>query len=205
MAHLHHVSPEEAEARGAADFYDRFRSVTGAAQPTPFWQAQSVRPDLTVPLFGWFEKLMLEDGMLGRALKEMIATRTSYANGCRYCSAAHSSRAVLYGVDPSLVDRLAEPLEELPLEPRVRALLAFGDKVRDASTTVEGSDWQALRDLSWSEEEIVEALQVVGMFSAFNRMADSLGVEFVPPGSQPEPAGQPDPAAESQPAAARSS
>lgn len=187
MPHLHPVSPEEAEARGAAELYERIRSVTGR-DPTPFWQAQSVRPDLTDPLFGWFEKLMLEDGMLGRALKEMIATRTSYANGCRYCSAAHSSRAKLYGLDASLVDRLAEPLEQLPLEPRVRALLAFADKVREASSTVEASDWQALRDTGWSEEEIVEALQVVGMFSAFNRMADSFGVEFVPPAARSEPA-----------------
>jgi uncharacterized peroxidase-related enzyme len=203
MAHLHHVSPAEAEARGAAELYERIRSVTGR-DPTPFWQAQSVRPDLTGPLFGWFEKLMLEDGMLGRALKEMIATRTSYANACGYCSAAHSSRAKLFGVDASLVDRLAEPLEQLPLEPRVRALLAFADKVREASATVEASDWHALRDVGWSEEEIVEALQVVGMFSAFNRMADSLGVEFVPPAAQPEPAAEPQPAAESQPTAVRS-
>jgi hypothetical protein len=41
----------------------------------------------------------------------------------------------------------------------------------------------------------VEALQVVGMFSAFNRMADSLGVEFVPPATRPEPAAQAQPAA----------
>jgi uncharacterized peroxidase-related enzyme len=204
MAHLHHVSPDEAEARGAADFYERVRSVTGGAQPTPYWQAQSVRPDLAGPLFGWFEKLMLEDGMLGRALKEMIATRTSYANACRYCSAAHSTRAKLYGVDASLVDRLAEPLEQLPLEPRVRALLAFSDKVREASSTVDASDWQSLRDLRWSEEEIVEALQVVGMFSAFNRMADSLGVEFVPPAAQPELAAEPEPTAQAQKTAARS-
>lgn len=203
MAHLHHVSPEEAEARGAAELYERIRSVTGR-DPTPFWQAQSVRPDLAAPLFGWFEKLMLEDGMLGRAFKEMIATRTSYANDCRYCSAAHSTRAKLYGVDASLVDRLAEPLEQLPLEPRVRALLAFADKVREASSTVEASDWETLRELGWSEEEIVEALQVVGMFSAFNRMADSLGVEFVPPSTGPEPAAELEPAAQSQPAAARS-
>jgi uncharacterized peroxidase-related enzyme len=195
MAHLHHVSPAEAEARGAAEFYEHIRSVT-TRDPTPFWQAQAVRPELAGPLFGWFEKLMLEEGMLGRALKETIATRISYANACRYCSAAHSTRAKLFGVDASLVDRLAEPVEQLPLEPRVRALLAFADKVREASPTVEASDWQALRDLGWSEEEILEALQVVGMFSAFNRMADSLGVEFVPAATQPEPAPQ-------QPAAAR--
>ena len=38
-----------------------------------------------------------------------------------------------------------------------------------------------MRAVGWSDEEIVEALQVVGMFSAFNRMADAFGVEFAAP------------------------
>jgi uncharacterized peroxidase-related enzyme len=188
MAHAHLPEPDDPHARGAGALYDHIRAVTGR-DPTPFWQSQSVRPDLTERLFGWFEILMLEDGTLGRALKEMIATRTSYANACRYCSAAHSSRAKLHGVDPDLVDRLGEPLDRLPLEPKVRALLGFCDQVRDRSSTVEASDWEALVSNGWSELEIMEALQVVGMFSAFNRMADALGVEFTAPSAPPTPAG----------------
>ncbi len=57
-----------------------------------------MRRDLASPLWESFEEPMLTDGRLGRALKQMIATRVSYANACRYCSAAHSGRAKLLGV-----------------------------------------------------------------------------------------------------------
>ena len=180
MPHLHLVTPDLADSRGAGELYAAMHEVTGR-DPTPFWQSQSTRPDLAAPLWSWFRALMLEEGLLGRALKEMIATRVSYANACRYCSAAHSTRAKLLGVPDAIVDRLAEPLDQLPLDERQRALLAFCDKVRDASPTVEASDWDGVRAVGWTDDEIVEALQVVGMFSAFNRMADAFGVEFAAP------------------------
>ena len=36
----------------------------------------------------------------------MIATRISYANACRYCSAAHSGRAMLLGVPEAIMEAL---------------------------------------------------------------------------------------------------
>jgi hypothetical protein len=60
-------------------------------------------------------------------------------------------------------------------------VLAFSDKVRDASSTVEAVDWERLRQIGLDDDAIMEALQVVAMFSAFNRMADAFGVEFAVP------------------------
>jgi len=179
MPHVHGPAPEEATGE-AAEFYRRVGAVTGR-QATPYWRAQATRPDLAGSLWPWFETLMLEDGLLGRAMKEMIATRVSYANACRYCSAAHSGRARSFGVPAEIVERLADPVETLPIEHRQQALLAFCDQVRDASPTIEAADWDRARGAGWTDEEIVEALHVVGMFSAFNRMADALGVEFAVP------------------------
>jgi len=187
MPHLRHVGPDEAAARGVAELYRHVEEVTGR-QPSPFWQSQAVRPDLASPLWDWFEALMLTDGRLGRALKEMIATRVSYANACRYCSAAHSGRAKLLGVPETIVDRLADPLDSLDIDERQRAVLAFSDKVRDASSTVDASDWERLRRIGLDDDAIMEALQVVAMFSAFNRMADAFGVEFAVPAPVAEPA-----------------
>lgn len=180
MAHLHLIAPGEAEGFGADAFYARIGEVTGR-EPTPFWSAQAVRPDLAMALWPWFEAVMLADGRLGRALKEMIATRVSYANACRYCSDAHSTRAKALGVPEAVVDRLADPVEQLPIDTAQRALLAFVDKVRDASPTIEAEDWVRVRDAGWTDEEIVESLHVIGMFSAFNRVADAFGVEFAMP------------------------
>ncbi len=187
MAYVRAVTPEDADARGVGALYEHIGNVTGAA-PSPFFQRQAVRPDLARPIWDWFEALMLQDGLLGRQLKELIATRTSLANACRYCSAAHSFRATLQGAPKWLVDRLSEPVDLLGLDGRQRALFAFCDRVRESSPEIGEQDWEGVRRAGWTDEEIIEAIQVVAMFSAFNRMADAFGVEFTPPAHQPRAA-----------------
>jgi alkylhydroperoxidase family enzyme len=68
-----------------------------------------------------------------------------------------------------VIERLADPIDELPLDGGGRALMAFCDRVRDASPTVDEADWARLRDAGWKDEAIVEAVHMVGMFSHFSR------------------------------------
>ena len=181
MPHLHASD----DAPAAAELRARIREVTGR-DPSPLFGALLARPDLAAPLFEWFAAVMLNDGRLGRPMKEMIATRVSYANACRYCSALHAFRAEGAGVPREVIERLADPIDALPLDERERALLAFCDKVRDASPTIEEADWARLHDAGWEDDAILEAAHVVGMFSHFNRLADAVGVEFsAPPASAP--------------------
>ena len=181
MPHLH-PPPADSEPAEAAALRDHIRSVTGR-DPSPLFGALLLRPDLARPLFDWFAAVMTTDGRLGRPVKEMIATRVSYANACRYCSALHAYRAEAAGVSREVIERLADPIEQLPLEAAQRTLMAFCDKMRDASSTIEEADWSVLRAAGWRDEAILEAAHVVGMFSHFNRLADAVGVEFSPPPS----------------------
>jgi uncharacterized peroxidase-related enzyme len=179
MTHLH-APPTGEEATGAADVRVRIREVTGR-DPSPLFGALLVRPDLAGPLFEWFAAVMTRDGSLGRPLKEMIATRVSHANACTYCSALHAYRAETAGVPRATIERLADPSDQLPLDQRERALIAFCDKVRDASPSIGPADWNLVRGVGWDDGAILEAVHVVGMFSHFNRMADAVGVEFTAP------------------------
>jgi uncharacterized peroxidase-related enzyme len=182
MPHLN--PPSDHDLPGAAELRAHIHEVTDR-DPSPLFAALTARPDLARPLFDWFAAVMLSDGELGRPMKEMIATRVSYANACRYCSALHAFRAETAGVARDVIERLGDPVEQLPLEDRERVLLAFCDKVRDASPTVEAGDWAKLRDSGWNDAAILEAVHVVGMFSHFNRMADAVGVEFRAPQAAP--------------------
>jgi uncharacterized peroxidase-related enzyme len=181
MPHVH-APTAGTEAPDAQRVRARIREVTGR-DPSPLFGALLIRPDLAGPLFEWFAAVMTRDGSLGRPLKEMIATRVSYANACRYCSALHAYRAEGAGVPRATIERLADPIDQLPLDDRERALLAFTDKVRDASPTIGPADWDEVRAAGWDDPAILEAVHVVGMFSHFNRMADAVGVEFTPPPS----------------------
>src|ERR687891_2844290 len=135
MPHLH-APPAGSEPAEAAALRDHIRSVTGR-DPSPLFGALLLRPDLGRPLFDWFAAVMTTDGRLGRPMKEMIATRVSYANACRYCSALHAFRAEGAGVARDVIERLADPVEQLPLNEQERVLMAFCDQVRDASSTID--------------------------------------------------------------------
>lgn len=66
------------------------------------------------------------------------------------------------------------------LEPAVRALLDFAVALtRDPSGQGEAAV-AALRGTGWSDEAILEAVEVIGFFNYYNRMADALGVEPEP-------------------------
>jgi uncharacterized peroxidase-related enzyme len=176
-----HLGPSSgAESPAAANLRDHIREATGR-EPSPLFGALLARPDLARPLFDWFVAVMMSEGRLGRPMKEMIATRVSYANACRYCSALHAFRAEGAGVSRDVIERLADPVDQLPLDDRERALMAFCDQMRDASSTIDEADWTRLHDAGWNDEGILEAAHVVGMFSHFNRLADAIGVEFTAP------------------------
>jgi len=178
MPHLR--PPSDAELPASTELRDRIRDATGR-DPSPLFGALLVRPELARPLFDWFAAVMMSEGRLGRPMKEMIATRVSYANACRYCSALHAFRAEGAGVSRDVIQRLADPVDQLPLDERERALMAFCDQMRDASSTIAEADWTRLHDAGWDDGAILEATHVVGMFSHFNRLADALGVEFTVP------------------------
>jgi uncharacterized peroxidase-related enzyme len=179
MPHVH-PSPDSELPAGAGALRDHIREATGR-EPSPLFGALLVRPELARPLFDWFAAVMMSEGRLGRQMKEMIATRVSYANACRYCSALHAYRAEGAGVSRDIIERLADPADQLPLDDRERTLMAFCDKMRDSSSTIDEAAWSRLRDAGWDDEAILEAAHVVGMFSHFNRLADALGVEFTAP------------------------
>ena len=48
--------------------------------------------------------------------------------------------------------------------------------ITDAAYRSTPGDVQKLRDASWTEEQISEAVYIIAMFAFFNRVADAFGV-----------------------------
>ena len=58
-----------------------------------------------------------------------------------------------------------------------QALLDYVKKVTEAAYKTTSEDVQTLRDQSWSEDQIAEAVYITAMFAFFNRVADAFGIE----------------------------
>ena len=126
---------------------------------------------------GMYDRIMNE-GHLGRTLREQIFLVTSDERGCSYAVAAHG-RWLVTNTDMSGTDVEAiQGGEDLPaVSFRDRALLTYTRKVAAAPYKIVTADLDELHAVGWSESEIVEALSVVSLSGWMNSYANSLRLQ----------------------------
>jgi uncharacterized peroxidase-related enzyme len=66
------------------------------------------------------------------------------------------------------------------LDPSVRLLLDFAVRVTCDAHEPGAAAIDALRAAGWSDEAILEAVEIIGFFNYYNRLVDALGVEPEP-------------------------
>jgi uncharacterized peroxidase-related enzyme len=102
----------------------------------------------------------------------------SSANRCYYCQVAHGAAVRDYADDPVLGDFMVMNYRNAELTTRQRAMLDFTHKLTTESHLVGEVDRQALRDAGFSDADIWDICDVVGLFNMTNRVA--AGVDMMP-------------------------
>ena len=123
-------------------------------------------------------KAIMMGGSLRREIKEAIALVVSDANGCQYCIAAHGLALQQLGFSRQGIEALVKNLEGSGFQPRELKLLELARKSTRDANSVTDQDIDELRQLGWSESEIVEAQGVMELFTGFNKFLDSLAVDI---------------------------
>jgi uncharacterized peroxidase-related enzyme len=135
----------------------------------------ALRPSHLLAWNAWYEEAMKGDSRLTRAEREMIAEVVTVANDCAYCIAAHSAALRKLTKDPALADAIAADHGAAPVEPRVRGMLDYAVKLTLRPREMAEADVEALRQLGWSDEDVMDMAEVTGLFNMSNRMASGLG------------------------------
>lgn len=73
-----------------------------------------------------------------------------------------------------------EDYRQADLEPRIRALMDYAALVTQNVHEAGEGDIAELRAAGWSDEAILEAVEIIGFFNYYNRLVDALGVEPEP-------------------------
>ena len=73
-----------------------------------------------------------------------------------------------------------EDYRQAALEPHLRLLLDFAVQVTLAVQTIHAARIAELREAGWEDAAILEAVEIIGFFNYYNRLADALGVEPEP-------------------------
>ena len=135
------------------------------------------RPDEFRAFFAYHDALMLKEGGLTKAEREMIVVATSGANDCLYCVVAHGAILRVYAKHPRIADQVAVNYRKAEISPRQRAMLAFALKVALDSASLDDPDFAALREHGFTDEDVWDIGAIAAFFALSNRMANLISMQ----------------------------
>ena len=147
------------------------------------------RPDEFRAFFAHYDALMLREGGLSKADKEMIVVATSAANQCPYCVVAHGALLRLFSKNPRLGDQVAVNHRKADLSARERAMLDAALKLARTPEAFDQDDIEGLLAHGFSREDVWDIGAITALFALSNRMAQLISLrpneEFYTLGRQP--------------------
>jgi uncharacterized peroxidase-related enzyme len=83
-------------------------------------------------------------------------------------------------LDPRLSQVAMDDYRQADLEPRMRTLMDYAVLVSENVHGAGAREVAELRAAGWSDEAILEAVEIIGFFNYYNRLVDALGVDPEP-------------------------
>jgi uncharacterized peroxidase-related enzyme len=155
-----------------ADIRERIETVSEKTGFVPnVFLALARRPDEFRAFFAYYDAVMLREGGLSKAEKEMIVVATSAANQCPYCVVAHGALLRLFSRNPLLGDQVAVNYRSADLDRRQRAMLEAALKLATAPQSFGEDDIQNLLACGFSKEDVWDLGAITSLFALSNRMA----------------------------------
>jgi uncharacterized peroxidase-related enzyme len=142
------------------------------------FRAQALNGDQFLAWWNYFNLLVNKEGHLSNADRELVAVVVSSVNRCTYCEISHGAALREYTGDAVTSDLVASNWRQADLPEREAAMAAYAERLTLHPADVVEADLESLRAVGLDDHQIVELVQVVGMFNLTNRVSSALG--FVP-------------------------
>ena len=140
-----------------------------------FYVAQTSRPDLIDAEVNLVGDLLVKEGALARRQKEYIFLVCSAANLSTYCVTAHCEIVRMLRLEGPEPEQIAIDHVHAKIPVADKALLNFCAKLNSTPAKISANDVEALRKYGFSEEQILEAVLLVGLAKFANVVAFGLG------------------------------
>ncbi len=141
------------------------------------YRAQMMRPDLVDAQIRLLDQLLFSKGALNRLQKEFILLAVSAENNNSYFPALHCQTLQFLGVKPEQSEQVAIDHREANLSEPDVVLLDFARKLASSPHSFTESDVEALRKSNFNDEQILEAVLMVGLTQFLNSIQMGLGTE----------------------------
>ena len=140
-----------------------------------FFPAQTLRPDFIETEIGLMAAILLKEGALTRRQKEYIFLVCSAANLSTYCVTAHCEIVRMLKIEGPEPEQIAIDHVHSKISIADKALLNFCSKLNNESPRITPADLEALRTYGFTEQQILEAVVIVGFAKFANVVAFGLG------------------------------
>ncbi len=141
------------------------------------YRAQLLRPDLVQAEVQLLDRLLFGKGALSRVQKEFILLIVSAANNNSYFPALHCQTLQFLGVKPEQSERVLLNHRDASLSLADVALLDFARRLASQGHSFDGADVDSLRTANFSDEQILEAVLMVGLSQFLTCIQFGLGTE----------------------------
>jgi uncharacterized peroxidase-related enzyme len=154
---------------------EMYRQIHDRLGHVPNWaRAFSLRPGVRD---GWVALLSSIQANLSVRSYELATLAAARALRSSYCALAHGSVLADKVFDAATVTAIMMDADELPLEPRERAMLAFVEKVVLHADRITAADVEGLRSHGYRDEEIFDVAAAAAARCFFSKLLDALGVQ----------------------------
>src|SRR5712691_9839895 len=169
MSHLRNQPYEEKDFPAFAAIREQFGFLPN------FFPAQTLRPDFVVAEINLMAAILLKEGALERRQKEYIFLVCSAANLSTYCVTAHCEIVRMLHLEGPEPEQIAIDHVHAKIPIADKALLNFCAKLNAQPSKIGSGDIEALRTYGFSEQQILEAVLLVGWAKFANTVAFGLG------------------------------
>ena len=175
MPHIKTVELNEA----SGELKDIYSKVVGErGKLSNILKIHSLLPKTMITHLDFYMSIMFNKAGIRRADAELIAIVVSAANKCEYCVNHHAEALKSYWKDDEKVKQAAEDFRKVNLTEKQNAMLEFAEKLTLYPGEMNGDDVNGLREIGFSDEEILSITLITNYFNFVNRVANSLGVDF---------------------------
>ncbi len=140
-----------------------------------FYRAQTMRPDLIDAEAQLVNAILVKDGALTRQQREYIFLVCSAANLSTYCLTAHCEMVRMLGIKGPEPEQIALDHTAAKIPVPLKALLNFAAKLNGQPTKVTKRDIDVLRTYGYNDQQIMEAVLMVGLAKFANFVSFGLG------------------------------
>jgi uncharacterized peroxidase-related enzyme len=119
-------------------------------------------------------KNILGKGILPIMTKEAIATRVSKVNGCHFCLLIHRGNLEKLGVPKQHIDGIEAGEVS---DPKLGLVLEFAGIATKNPEKLSDGHFEKLKGFGYTEEDILEILAVMEMYTGYNKIIVALGLQ----------------------------